>query len=379
VHQTRKHHSTQKPRQATYGGTILEVDSQPAAFPPRQFRETRKHIVFTIALLVLLAVFWKIRHVLGIVYVSGLFAVVLNPIVMKMCQLRVRGRHISKAVAVALLTFSLLTAITLFFWIGMPPLVNDFRNFLADLPGRIPSFIARLHKVPMADKIGLDDLNSKLTDNLGHFASYVIASLPLWAEHLLDILTAVILTVYFILEGQEVYDFFLSLIVPRSRVRLSNTLLVAEERVSRWLIGQLALMACVAIYSIVAFRILNVRYFILLGLMMGITNIIPVAGNLVTILLVAMIAAADSWAKCGLVFAAYGIYVQFENAFLTPRIMKSSVDLMGISVLIALLCGTAISGIPGALVAVPTAAVVVVFANEYLVQHEDPERLSVLD
>ena len=59
--------------------------------------------------------------------------------------------------------------------------------------------------------------------------------------------------------------------------------------------------------------------------------------------------------------------------------MKSSVDLMGITVLIALLCGSTISGIPGALIAVPSAAIIVVFAGEYLVQHEDPERLSVLD
>jgi predicted PurR-regulated permease PerM len=357
----------------------LEADSQNAAFPSRQFREIRKHIVFTVGLLVLLAVVWTVRHVIGIVYVSGLFAVVLNPIVTQIGRLRIRGKHLSKALSVSLLMVCLLTALTLFFWIGLPPVVNDFRNFLTDLPSRIPSLVSRLHKVPMADKMGLDDLNGKLTSSLGNFASYVFASLPTWAEHLLDILTAVILTVYFILEGQEVYEFFLSLVVPRSRVRLSNTLLRAEERVSRWLIGQLALMACVAIYSIVVFRVLNVRYFLLLGLMMGLTNIIPIAGNLVTVLLVALIAAADSWTKCGLVFAAYGIYVQFENAFLTPRIMKSSVDLMGVTVLIALLCGTAISGIPGALVAVPSAAIVVVFAEEYLVQHEDPERLSILD
>ncbi|AFL89462.1 putative permease [Terriglobus roseus DSM 18391] len=357
----------------------LNADLEPAAFPSRQFRETRKHIVFTIALLVLLGVFWTIRHVLGIVYLSGLFAVVLNPIVTKIGKIRIREKHLPKAAAVTVLVVVLFTAITLFFWIGMPPVVRDFRNFLNDLPSRIPTLISKLHKVPMADKIGMNDLNNQITGSLGHFASYVVSSLPTWAEHLLDILTAVILTVYFILEGEEVYKFFLSLVIPKSRVRLANTLLIAEERVSRWLLGQLLLMACVAAYSIIAFRIINVRYYILLGLMMGLTNIIPVAGNLVTILLVALIAAADSWTKCGLVFAAYAIYVQFENAFLTPRIMKSSVDLMGVSVLIALLCGTAISGIPGALIAVPTAAVIVVFADEYLVQHEDPERLSVLD
>ena len=316
---------------------------------------------------------------LGIVYLSGLFAVVLTPVVTKIGQLQVRGRHLSKALSVAILLFGILTFLVLFCWIGLPPVLRDFRNFLTDVPSRLPALSDKLHRLPMADKIGLDDVNTKIAAGATQLASFVFDSLPTWAEHLLDILTAVILTVYFILEGQEVYEFFLSLVVPRSRPRLSNTLLVAEERVSRWLIGQLALMACVAVYSIVAFRIINVRYFLLLGFLMGLTNIIPVAGNLVTIVIVALIAAADSWTKCGLVLAAYALYVQVENAFLTPRIMKSSVDLMGITVLIALLCGSTISGIPGALIAVPTAAVIVVFADEYLVQHEDPERLSVLD
>jgi predicted PurR-regulated permease PerM len=352
---------------------------QPAAFPTKHFRETRKHIVFTIALLVLLGLSWKLRHVLGLVYVSGLFAVVLNPVVMKISSVRIRGKHLGKAASVGVLVVAILGGLTLFFWLGLPPVLNDFRSFIADAPGRLPALTEKLRKLPMADKIGLNDLNAHIMSSAGSVANYLFDSLPQWAEHLLDILTAAILTMYFILEGPEVYEFFTSLVVPRSRTRLSNTLFTAEERVSRWLIGQLALMACVAVYSIVVFRVLNVRYFLLLGVLMGLTNIIPVAGNLVTILLVALIAASDSWTKCGLVFAAYGIYVQLENVYLTPKIMKSSVDLMGISVLIALLCGTAIAGIPGALVAVPSAAIVVVFANEYLVQHNDPERLSVLD
>jgi predicted PurR-regulated permease PerM len=322
---------------------------------------------------------WKVRHVLGMVYVAGLFAVVLNPVVMKISSLRIRERHLSKTMSLVVLVVSLLAALTLFFWLGLPPVLRDFRNFLSDMPSRVPALIARLHSIPMADKIGLNDLNDRVASSAGSVASYVVSALPLWAEHILDILTVVFLTIYFILEGQEVYDFFLSVIVPKSRTRLANTLLISEERVSRWLIGQLALMACVAVYSIIVFRILNVRYFLLLGLLMGLTNIIPIAGNLVTIILVALIAATDSWTKCGLVLAAYAVYVQHENVYLTPKIMKSSVDLMGISVLIALLCGTAIAGIPGALVAVPSAAIVVVFANEYLVQREDPERLSVLD
>jgi predicted PurR-regulated permease PerM len=64
----------------------------------------------------------------------------------------------------------------------------------------------------------------------------------------------------------------------------------------------------------------------------------------------------------------YAVYQQLESAVLTPRIMKSTLDLSPLAVIIALVLGGALAGILGALVAVPTAALVAVFAEEYLVQ-----------
>jgi predicted PurR-regulated permease PerM len=111
-----------------------------------------------------------------------------------------------------------------------------------------------------------------------------------------------------------------------------------------------------------------VRYFFLLGVLMGLFNIIPIAGGVITIVLAATVAAFDSWTKMAGVLIFYAIYVNVENAFLTPRIMRSSVNLMGLTVLIALLLGTALAGIVGALVAVPTAALIAVLLEEYAVQ-----------
>ena len=101
---------------------------------------------------------------------------------------------------------------------------------------------------------------------------------------------------------------------------------------------------------------------------MGLFNIIPVAGGVITILLAAGVAALDSWSKMAGVFIFYAIYVQIENGFLTPRIMRTSVNLMGLSVLIALMAGLALAGVVGALVAVPTAALVAVLMDEYMVR-----------
>jgi predicted PurR-regulated permease PerM len=101
-------------------------------------------------------------------------------------------------------------------------------------------------------------------------------------------------------------------------------------------------------------------------------NCIPIAGGVVTILLVGLVAALDSWTKMALVFLFYVIYLNIENAFLTPRIMRQSVNLMGLTVLIALIAGTELAGIVGALVAVPTAALIAVLMDEYFVQKDLP-------
>jgi len=85
---------------------------------------------------------------------------------------------------------------------------------------------------------------------------------------------------------------------------------------------------------------------------------------------VAAIAAIDSWAKMAGVLIFYVLYINVENAYLTPRIMRKSVDLTGLTVLIALIAGTELAGVTGALVAVPTAALVAVLLDEYLVQKD---------
>ncbi|WP_419803755.1 AI-2E family transporter [Terriglobus sp.] len=351
----------------------MHVDA--ALLPER--RRVRGYILFTFVLAGALALAWKLHHVLLILYVSGLFAVVLTPIVKRLEKIRFRNRHAGKGTATILLFAGIFLALTLFFWIGFPPVIRDFASFVSDLPHRIPQALAKVQRLPLASKVDMSKVAAEAQNVVGAFAAYVFDALPRWATHLFDVLTGVILCVYFILEGEEVYQYFLSLWPIDKRTRLANTLLTSEERVSKWLFGQLTLMAAVAIYMLIVFGALHVRYFVLLGILMGITNLIPVAGNLITITIAIMVAASDSWTKALGVVIAYVIYVQIENAILTPRIMKTSVDLMGITVLVALLCGTEIAGIVGALVAVPTAAMVVVFANEYLVQHDDaPGRVT---
>jgi predicted PurR-regulated permease PerM len=197
-----------------------------------------------------------------------------------------------------------------------------------------------------------------------------MTSLPNWLSHLFDILSALFLCIYFMLEGDKAYDFVLSLFPQAHRARLGGALGRADHKISNWLIGQGLLMLILGISSTIVFAILHVRYFLLLGFLMGLFNIIPIAGGVVTITLAAIVAAFDSWTKLFGVVVFYLLYLNVENAYLIPRIMSSSVELSGLTVLISLLCGTALAGITGALVAVPTAALIAVLLEEYAV-HRD--------
>ena len=324
--------------------------------------------------MVFIYVGWHLLHVLEIVYVSALFAVVLTPVVESIQRLRIRNWSPSQPLAVVFLLVSIFGGLFLLFYLGLPPVIRDLRAFAEDLPRKLSSGLAHVRHMPLADKLGLENLTERIQAGLAATAGYIVGKLPHWAMFLFDILTAMILTVYFIFEGGDLYRYFLSMLRPGLRERMDCTLQIAERRVSHWLIGQLALVAIQGVYSIITFGFLHVRYFVLLGILMGLTNIVPVAGNLVCIILVFLVAAADSWTKALLVLLVYGIYTQVENAYLTPRIMKQSVDLMGIAVLIALMAGSALAGITGALVAVPSAALVSVLADEFLVQPDHPEQ-----
>jgi predicted PurR-regulated permease PerM len=365
-------HRTVSPRQPESKENPLTQPTTEDLTPyeKRSRAEVRGHILFCIVVLLLLALAWTLRKELLILYVSALFAVVLMPAVTYVTTHGFRGYHPSRAVAIILLIVTVLLVLAIFFTTGLPPVLRDLSNFSAELPQRIPEVVAKIKKIPFASRFGIDAFAQRAVGAFDTIASYLVTSLPLWLSHLFDIVTTAFLCVYFMLEGESAYQFFLSLFPSENRHRLDKTLQRAERKVSKWLVGQGTLMLILGVVSTIVFGLLHVRYFVLLGFLMGLFNIIPIAGGVITIVLAAGVAALDSWTKMTGVLIFYLVYVNIENAVLIPRIMRSSVNLMGLTVLVALLLGTALAGIVGALVSVPTAALIAVMLEDYAVRND---------
>jgi predicted PurR-regulated permease PerM len=336
-------------------------------------QNVRGYIVFFFAVALALDVAWLMRGMLALLYVSALFAVVLSPIVRATSQIRIgRWKPFHGSMAILILLLAVAGAFAVFGFFALPPVINDLQSLTSELPNRLPGILEKIKAVPYADRIDADDVIAWMQRGLSGGAAYLLTSFRAWAGALAEVLAGFVLTLYFILEGEGAYRWFLSFVPTTPRHRLDATLRRAAVRMEKWLLGQLSLMLILGTASTIVYLSLGVRYAYVLGVLTGLLNLIPVLGAAVSLLLALMVAAIDSWGRVLGVAIFFVIYLQIENYFLTPRIMRSRVQLPALAIFVALLMGSALGGIAGAMVAIPTAVLVSVLVEEYLV-HKSAE------
>lgn len=334
-------------------------------------RTLRSDIVFALMLAMACYLAWLVREVLVLLYVSALFAVVLSPVVRATSRLAIGRWRPFEGSAIFFLLLAVAATLTAFGFLALPPVIQDLHEFGGEMPMRLPGLLDKVKHIPFAEHLNTDAINSQLQDFASRGAAYLLVSIGNWAGKLFDLIMGFILTVYFILEGDQAYRWFLSFFPAESRDRLDQTLQRAEIRMGKWLLGQGSLMLILGITSTIVYLSLHVRYAYALGALTGLLNIIPVIGAAVCIALALLVAAIDSWGRVLGIAVFYFVYLQVENSYLIPRIMKNRVGLPGLAILVALLAGSALAGVLGAMVSVPTAVLVAVLLDEYLVNKDE--------
>ncbi len=337
----------------------------------RKPRTPRTNIVFGFLLALTGYLCWLLHDALLLLYVSALCAVVLMPVVRAIERLRIGRWRPRKAAAIVLMLLVVFAGILGFAFLAIPPVARDLHQ-LSTQPAALPNLMGKLHHIPFLGDVNTGQIRARVQGYFAQAAGYVLLSVRSWAGKLANFATGVILTIYFILEGDRAYQWFLSFIAPRRRERLDQTLRRAGTRMGKWLLGQASLMLILGVCSTTVYALLHIRYAYALGVLTGLLNIIPVLGAAVTIVLVLIVAAIDSWTRVLGVAVFYMIYIQIENSYLTPRIMQSRVNLPGLAIIVALLLGFELGGVAGALVSVPTAVLVAELLDEYLVWRDAP-------
>jgi predicted PurR-regulated permease PerM len=304
----------------------------------------------------LLGIAWFIRHALLLIYVSAVLAAVLKPGIDWMHRTSIFGWRPGRGAALLLIVLVLCLLLGGLIAIALPSIISDVSNFT----GQFAQLQKGLHSLPLLRNINFSNVQSRA-------AAAIAKILPALGAATADIITALLLIAYFILDGAGLLKRIIRVMPPDGRGRLASTLQKAARRMRHWLAGQGMLMAILGTAATVTFGLMGLPYFYLLGIFAGVVNIIPLLGPLATVVVASGVALTQSpWDVLGVV-VFYLVYQQVENAFLTPKIMQSEVQLSSAVVIVALLIGSELAGIAGALVAVPSAVLAAELANEYLV------------
>jgi predicted PurR-regulated permease PerM len=134
--------------------------------------------------------------------------------------------------------------------------------------------------------------------------------------------------------------------------------------VSAWLGGQLLLAGIIGGSAALGLFLMGVPYFYVLALIAGIGEMIPIVGPLLSAIPAVAVAFTVSPALALGVALFFVVQQQFENHILVPKVMERQVGVSAVFVIVALLIGGSLLGIVGAILAVPTAAILQVLFEE---------------
>ena len=220
----------------------------------------------------------------------------------------------------------------------------------------------------------IDKVKSYITD--GNYASTLFGGVLGIGLAVLSALAnafiVIVLTLYF-LASLDKTKHALYQLAPASR-RERVTLL--GDRVLRgvggYVSGAFIVAMCAGISSLVFLFIVGLgQYAVALAFVVALLDVIPMIGATIGAVVVTAIGFAED-PKIGLAcIVFYVIYQQVENYVIYPRVMSRSVDVPGAVTVIAALIGAALLGVIGALLAIPTAAAILMLAREVVVRRQD--------
>jgi hypothetical protein len=143
-----------------------------------------------------------------------------------------------------------------------------------------------------------------------------------------------------------------------------------ENKVGGWMRGQLMLCLIIGTIATISYGIIGLSFWPLLGLWAGITEIIPIVGPWLGGIPAVIVALTQGWQTALIVGLIILGMQSLENWFLVPRVMRGAVGLTPLAVFLAILAGTQLMGIPGAVLAIPIAATIQVILTDWIDQRK---------
>jgi predicted PurR-regulated permease PerM len=171
------------------------------------------------------------------------------------------------------------------------------------------------------------------------------------------LITILILSFYLLIEAQPMFEYLVRFVPTGRRADVATAAREAVSKVSAWLRAQFLLAGVMGLFAAAGLGLMSVPYFYVIATVAAIGETIPIVGPIVGGVTAVAVAITVSPKLAGMVGVYFLVLHQLEANVLVPKIMERRVGVSPVAVLVALLIGGALWGIVGAILAIPTAAI----------------------
>jgi predicted PurR-regulated permease PerM len=316
---------------------------------------------------------WHLRLLVFLLFLGFTLAAAMRPGVEWLSR-----RRVPRVAGVVLHLAALAAAIALVLWLAVPPAINQ----VSDAIGSVPTSTADLQNAANHSSGIKHELLVALQKRLKELPSGtgLIHPAVTVTRTALEVLVAIFFTLataaYWIFERERAEDLVLS-VVPRHRRRVvRETWNLIDLKLGAFVRGQLLMVTFVSVTLSTAFALIGLPYWLLLGVLAGVLEMVPVIGPLAAGLLAVLAGLTVDWQHG--VYAAIAVYGLrlLQDYLISPHVFGRAV---GLSPLIVLVTVSAVGLLLGGfyvLLAVPFASVLATLADVIVMGH-DPAQQEV--
>jgi predicted PurR-regulated permease PerM len=342
---------------------------------------TTKRVVVALFAVAALYIVYRAGDIVRPFVWAGVLAFVLLPLV----GLLERRLSLPRTAAAAIVFVGLLAAIIGGARILVPLAVDQLR----DLQRTLPTLVANAQNTlaETADQIGLEDLDGVIANfaGIGDLTQMVArGAVPFIVgigHFLLELLVFLIATFFLLRDAPRLFQWFRRILPASQRNELIPLFAQVNTLLGRYVRGQMFLIGVMSTATFIGLSILQVPFVLLLAVMTGVLEVIPIVGPITAGAIACLVALGHPapWGISQIWYVAivavmYTVLRHAEDYFVIPLVIGRIVKLHPAVVIFSLLTGGALYGLLGVLVAVPVAAtlrLVVIYVGAKL-RDEDP-------
>ncbi|MBV9786601.1 MAG: AI-2E family transporter, partial [Chloroflexi bacterium] len=223
--------------------------------------------------------------------------------------------------------------------------------------------------------------------NVGEFLLSSVIGVFQTITFLLGFLIIPFFLFYILLDTKKLPKAIDEMLHPRIRPDFWNIWRITDGVFGRYIRGQLVLGLVIGATSFIGLTILNmfgfnIRYTVLLAIIAGIGEMIPVVGPILSAIPAILVAVGDGWSAVGAVVVLYVLIQQLENQILVPRIVGNTLKLHAAILMALLVIAGSVGGLGLVILSAPLAAIgrdVFIYVHRRLREPPQPPALAIAD